>query len=109
KGPWRWYHERALECCKPLHLIEKDGLDFDEWVCLARFFFLSYSSFFLLVERHARSSGKSEALVVSYSRGAMGQTGDGHFAPLGGYHREKDLCLVLDTARFKYPPHWVRP
>lgn len=25
----------------------------------------------------------------------------------GGYHRELDLVLVLDVARFKYPPFWV--
>ena len=24
-----------------------------------------------------------------------------------GYHPERDLVLILDTARFKYPPHWV--
>jgi glutathione gamma-glutamylcysteinyltransferase len=46
-------------------------------------------------------------LIVSYSRGALGQTGDGHFAPISGYHPERDLVLILDTARFKYPPHWV--
>ena len=33
--------------------------------------------------------------------------GDGHFSPIGGCHRGRDLVLVLDTARFKYPPHWV--
>jgi glutathione gamma-glutamylcysteinyltransferase len=46
-------------------------------------------------------------LVVSYDRSAMGQTGSGHFSPVGGYHRARDLALVLDVARFKYPPHWV--
>ena len=33
--------------------------------------------------------------------------GDGHFSPVGGYHSEQDMVLILDTARFKYPPHWV--
>lgn len=33
--------------------------------------------------------------------------GDGHFSPVGGYHAESDMVLILDTARFKYPPHWV--
>ena len=64
----------------------------------------------------------------------LGQTGDGHFSPVGGYHPELDLVLLLDVvrvpravssvalrrlcrhtaptlylpqARFKYPPHWV--
>jgi hypothetical protein len=33
--------------------------------------------------------------------------GDGHFSPVAGYHKERDLLLVLDVARFKYPPYWV--
>jgi ATP sulfurylase len=46
-------------------------------------------------------------IVCSYSRTAFSQTGDGHFSPIGGYHPEQDMVLMLDTARFKYPPHWV--
>ena len=37
----------------------------------------------------------------------MCSAGDGHFSPLGGYHELEDMVLILDTARFKYPPHWV--
>ena len=35
------------------------------------------------------------------------QTGSGHFSPIGGYHAGRDMVLILDVARFKYPPHWV--
>jgi glutathione gamma-glutamylcysteinyltransferase len=35
------------------------------------------------------------------------QTGIGHFSPIGGYHAGRDMALILDVARFKYPPHWV--
>ena len=28
-------------------------------------------------------------------------------APIGGYSAAEDMVLILDTARFKYPPHWV--
>jgi glutathione gamma-glutamylcysteinyltransferase len=35
------------------------------------------------------------------------QTGTGHFSPIGGYHAGQDMVLILDVARFKYPPHWV--
>ena len=45
--------------------------------------------------------------MVSYSRRSFQQTGDGHFSPVGGYHCGRDLVLILDVARFKYPPHWV--
>ena len=37
----------------------------------------------------------------------LGQTGDGHFSPIGGYDAASDQVLLLDVARFKYPPHWV--
>lgn len=120
KGVWRWYHEGALACCKPIARVMQDGIDLDEFVCLARCQGVSAAlvradeqaggsldAFRAVVERQARSTGATEALVVSYSREALGQTGDGHFSPIGGYHRARDLCLILDTARFKYPPHWV--
>ena len=31
-----------------------------------------------------------------------------HFSPIGGYHAGEDMVLILDVARFKYPPHWVK-
>ena len=46
-------------------------------------------------------------LAASYSRKTLGQTGDGHFSCVGGYDRASDAVLLLDVARFKYPPHWV--
>lgn len=46
-------------------------------------------------------------MIVSYSRRSLHQSGDGHFSPIGGYHPERDLVLIMDVARFKYPPHWV--
>jgi len=46
-------------------------------------------------------------IVASYDRATMGQTGAGHFSPIGGYHETRDLAFLLDVARFKYPPHWV--
>jgi glutathione gamma-glutamylcysteinyltransferase len=46
-------------------------------------------------------------LVTSYSRQALGQTGDGHFSPIAAYHKGTDQVLVMDVARFKYAPYWV--
>ena len=54
----------------------------------------------------ARGNGDQQ-LIVSYSRKEFRQTGDGHFSPIGGYHAASDSVLILDVARFKYPPHWV--
>jgi hypothetical protein len=33
--------------------------------------------------------------------GGLGQTGTGHFSPIGGFHESKDLVLIMDVARFK--------
>merc|ERR1712224_830531 len=41
------------------------------------------------------------------SREVLSQTGAGHFSPVGAYHAEKDMVLVMDVARFKYHPFWV--
>jgi hypothetical protein len=40
-------------------------------------------------------------------RGVLNQTGTGHFSPIGGYNSSLDMVLIMDVARFKYPPHWV--
>lgn len=45
--------------------------------------------------------------MVSYDRKAVKQTGSGHYALVGGYHPKRDLILLLETAAFKYPPHWA--
>ena len=54
-----------------------------------------------------RSSSESVLVMHVFSRRTLAQTGDGHFSPVAGYHAETDSVLVLDVARFKYPPYWV--
>ena len=44
----------------------------------------------------------------SYDRKVLKQTGSGHFSPIGAYDPVSDRVLILDVARFKYPPHWVK-
>ena len=46
-------------------------------------------------------------LICNFSRTMLNQTGSGHFSPVGGYNEQEQKVLLLDTARFKYPPHWV--
>ena len=45
--------------------------------------------------------------IINFGRKELKQTGSGHFSCIGGYHSESNKVLVLDTARFKYPPYWV--
>lgn len=114
KGPWRWFAEDLLDCCVPLTDVRQRGLDVDELACLAR-----CNGAEVDVHRGDASNpadwraalaiaASGEAVIIaSYDRAAMGQSGGGHFSPIGGYHVTRDLALVLDVARFKYPPHWV--
>jgi len=36
RGPWRWYSEAFLDCCRPLDQVMKEGITLAELVCLAR-------------------------------------------------------------------------
>jgi hypothetical protein len=59
-------------------------------------------------QQQQQQEQRSESfLVVSYMREVVGQTGTGHFSPIGAYEEASDRVLVLDTARFKYGPHWI--
>jgi glutathione gamma-glutamylcysteinyltransferase len=114
KGPWRWFAEDLLDCCVPLAEVQKRGLDIDELSCLARcngaeVEMVRADAADLAAWRIAvTSASRGDTVVIaSYDRTAMGQTGSGHFSPIGGYHAARDMALVLDVARFKYPPHWV--
>jgi len=114
KGPWRWFAEDLLDCCVPLAEVRERGLDIDELACLGR-----CNGAEVDVQRAdaanltswraalALAASGEAVIVASYDRAAMGQTGGGHFSPIGGYHGTRDLALILDVARFKYPPHWV--
>lgn len=114
KGPWRWFSEELLDCCVPLERVRARGMDLDELarvarcngaqVALARSDEADIAAFREVVRRTSRGDG---VLVAAYDRAALGQTGSGHFSPVAGYHAQRDLVLVLDVARFKYPPHWV--
>jgi glutathione gamma-glutamylcysteinyltransferase len=116
KGIWRWFSEELLDCCKSLEDVRRYGLTLDEVACLARCSGASVTvqaglpAQLDLFREHlleSVTSGDGPVLVANYSRRALGQTGDGHFSPIGGFHAATDQVLVLDTARFKYPPHWV--
>lgn len=114
KGIWRWYSDDMLECCeKPKADIRESGITFDQFLCLARCHGLKavpFRSGSLNDFRQAAiksSTIPNQHLVVSFSRQSMEQTGIGHFSPIAGYHKDSDMALVLDVARFKYPSYWV--
>ncbi|KAL9187537.1 hypothetical protein ACHAXT_001640 [Thalassiosira profunda] len=122
KGPWRWYEEGMLNCCVDLEQVKSTGITFSTFACLAKCQGLEVEAvhgtnstveeFRRVVKETCTAPASIETpptsfLIVSYTRQVIGQTGTGHFSPVGAYDEESDHVLVLDTARFKYGPHWV--
>ena len=119
KGIWRWYHEDMLDCCVPINIVKEQGITLDQFDCLAECNGIDVKTTYAdsaggLTEQQFRKTIEcmtrldDQFMVCSYSRAVLGQTGSGHFSPVGGYDPEEDLVLMLDTARFKYPPHWIK-
>lgn len=134
KGSWRWVSEEMLQCeasqiksgqscCHNLDTIRQNGMDFNGFESLALCHDVNIESIRVTPEYGSESinfgrfkqvltdvstSDKADNFIVAnFSRKALGQTGDGHFSPIGGFHIEKNLVLIMDVARFKYPPYWV--
>ncbi len=116
KGPWRFFGEELLICCKALEVAAAEGLTLAEVGCLAE------CNGGAVTLQHAVDPGLAafrQALVnavrapagpfvvANYDRQVLKQTGTGHFSPLAAWHAPTDHVLVLDVAQFKYPPHWV--
>ncbi len=52
-------------------------------------------------------AAKDHFVIVNYLRKAIGQERGGHISPLAAYDAKSDRFLILDVARYKYPPVWV--
>jgi hypothetical protein len=52
-------------------------------------------------------ASKNHFVLVNYLRKTLGQESGGHISPLAAYDDRADRFLVLDVARYKYPPVWV--
>lgn len=119
RGGWRFYgsEDTLLDrCCIPKERVQRIGIDMEDFAQLAKCQGLRVQfqhcgepqglQHFRTNVQHALSS-PSSILVVSFGRSKLGQTGDGHFSPIGAYHAKSEMILVMDVARFKYPCYWV--
>ena len=125
---WRWFDEQVLDLGEGGSLLQhgksnladiaEQGITLTEFGTLAeqngakvrvlRPEQTNEEAFRQEVIRSASSADASGPYcVVAFARRTLGQTGDGHFSPIAAYHAATDSALVLDTARFKYPPYWV--
>jgi glutathione gamma-glutamylcysteinyltransferase len=125
KGSWRWFTEENLGCGCITPKSVQEGMTMQVLASLADCNGAAtdvmyaprashdseeakeFADLFRASVQETCSSGKRQFLIASYSRGYLGQTGDGHFSPIGGYHEESDSVLIMDVARFKYPSHWA--
>jgi hypothetical protein len=46
-------------------------------------------------------------VMINYNRAVLGQHGGGHFSVIASYSKERDAFLIMDVAKYKYPPVWV--
>ena len=58
-----------------------------------------------LLKQQLRESDRF--VLLNFNRRFIGQAGGGHWSPLAAYHEASDSALLLDVARYKYPPVWV--
>lgn len=116
KAPWRWWSDEMFACCEGSLLEMKQSgvtLQFFDRIAQSQPGISvqtrgpdSFSDFQAALT--AAATQPDTHLIVSFSREGLGQTGIGHFSPVAAVHPERGLALVLDVARFKYPPYWVR-
>jgi glutathione gamma-glutamylcysteinyltransferase len=114
QGVWRWFDDSMMDCCTPLDIVRLKGITISQLACLAKCngakVSVNYASdvdenqFRKVVAEATRANfdeGKGQVIIVSYSRSKLNQSGSGHFSPIGGYHPQRDLVLIMDVARFK--------
>jgi glutathione-S-conjugate glycine hydrolase len=59
-------------------------------------------------DARAALAAKDHFVIVNYLRKALGQETGGHISPLAAYDDKADRFLILDVARYKYPPVWAK-
>lgn len=56
----------------------------------------------------AALKSSNQRVIVDFNRQTLHQKGSGHFSPLAAYHEGEDRFLLMDVARYKAPPCWVK-
>ena len=119
QGVWRWFEDSMLDCCEPLAIVREKGIVMSKLACLARCNGAACTTTYALASSLERFRTDLLActmdpdpetrpiMVACYGRKELNQTGTGHFSPVAAYAPASDMVLVLDVARFKYPPYWV--
>ena len=125
-----WYTDELLDKCVYKDGLKEPGTTLEEFVYLAECSgalatlvrpddsLVQFEKFVQSLERvctggeqpsdqNCNDEIPKELIAISYSREAVGQFGGGHYSPVAALDRETNSVLMLDTARYKYPPHWI--
>ncbi|XP_028069637.1 uncharacterized protein LOC114272163 isoform X1 [Camellia sinensis] len=109
-----WFEDPMIGDSEIMGNVQKKGITFDGFVELARkhvdieAFKAQHSSLEQFTNCVIQTISTGELyMILSYSRKTVNQTGDGHFSPMAAYHKGRDMLLILDVARYKYPFHWL--
>lgn len=68
---------------------------------------LSVSEFRKIASEALLQKDKESFIILYYDRPVVGQDGSYHISPLGGYHEQSDMFLLMDVARYKYETAWI--
>ena len=130
KSIWRWYTDELLDKCIYKDGIRGPGTTLEEFVYLAECngaiatlvrpdnSIGPFDKFVQSLERVCTGGRQAsdqnpsdevpkELMAISYSREVVGQFGGGHFSPVAALDKQTNSVLMLDTARYMYPPHWI--
>ena len=118
--PYRFFTQSGLftpqsSKVKAKHLVSASGLTLEQMQSFLKALGIKASVYFGndLTEDALRNLLKSalangnHRLIVDFARESLKQEGHGHFSPVVAYDNTSDSVLVLDVAKFKYPPFWV--
>lgn len=53
-------------------------------------------------------SSDKQFIIINFCRKYINEKGCGHFSPLAAYNQKTDRFLLLDVARYKYLPVWIK-
>jgi len=103
------HHRRPLE-------VEKGGNTLEQLAAVLDALRVGVETYFgseLDVDRTRRTlvdalSAEDKRVIVDFDRKTLHQKGSGHFSPLAAYHKGEDRFLLMDVARYKSPPCWVK-
>jgi hypothetical protein len=52
-------------------------------------------------------ASSNSRVMINYHRKTAHQKGGGHWSPVGAYDETTDSFLIMDVAKYKYPPAWI--